>query len=670
MSSARAVFWIALAASYALFGRLEPARAAEYVLLGRAVGAGERACQLGSGSWLPSGREIIRRSPPPPNWMRADFDDSAWTPLPAGPAGNGHARGSSSPGSLWVTPGAPPSASAAASAPVLDAGLIFAESGPTDGGARDAAGAPDACVPPDAGVRDGGVVTPLPPQCAGTLYLRRHFGVSTDILARLSAAPATLILRIRYSDGFAAYLNGVELLRRRLPDAALTEPSTLASERGTVEPETHHLQLAPGQLLPEGNLLAVEVHPRAAERCPRLELELLASDAPRIVRGPYIEGLLGGALDLTLETDTPTHVTVTYGKGESRHARDRRISTAEEPASQPQTVHRIHITGLRPGNAYHYQISVSAPGEGSPRLDLPVVPLHTPPAAGRPLRFVVYGDSRSGHAIHAQAVQSILEEEPDLVLSIGDLVERGSEDSDWDRFFAVAAPLLSRLPFYLAPGNHEYARRGQGSQKLFQIWSRQFPHQAVPPVVLPLHLQASPRPPSGDSLAETGPRGFYSFDVAGVHFVALDSNQLRSGEQLRWLEADLERAQGRRPRAVVAFMHDGPYSMGWHGDNSTLVRDYVPVFERHHVNVVFSGHDHDYERGRRGRLDYIVTGGGGAELRPLKCGVPGKRRCKHPPLAFYNEHNYVVVEVLPGALRLCAKRPDGSPLEPCQLLRR
>jgi hypothetical protein len=110
--------------------------------------------------------------------------------------------------------------------------------------------------------------------------------------------------------------------------------------------------------------------------------------------------------------------------------------------------------------------------------------------------------------------------------------------------------------------------------------------------------------------------------------------------------------------------------MGWHGDNSTLIRDYVPIFERYRVSMVFSGHDHDFERGRRGKLDYIVTGGGGAELRPLKCGVPGKRRCKHPPLAFYNEHNYVSVEVLPGALRVCPKRPDATPLEPCQLVRR
>ena len=654
------------------------ASAAEYVLLSRGVQSGERARQLLAGAWLaPSSVMGPRPSPPPANWTRPDFDDNTWTPLPISPPPSAHPGPPPPGGTLWVTASAgsktpPPAPTMTTATPATgasgDGGLIFSDEQNADGGVRDASLPVDASTPSDGGVRDGGP-PPLPPPCAGTLYLRRYFGVSAAALGRLSAGPSTLDLRIRYSDGFAAYLNGVEMVRRRLPDAAATEPSTLAFERGTVEPETHHLQVPPGLLLLENNLLAIEIHPRAAERCPRAELELIGSDGPRITRGPYIERLLDGALDLALETDTPTHLEVIYGKGEERRSRDRRVASTDDPAALPQTVHRVHLKGLRPGTAYHYQVTVVPTTAGTSRVELPLVSLHTPPGTLRPLRFIVYGDSRSGHAIHAQVVQAILDEDPDLILSIGDLVERGTEDSDWDRFFSVAGPLISRVPFFLAPGNHEYARRGQGAQKVYALWSKLFLPQPMPPAQAPLHVMATPRPTS-DALGDTAPRGYYSFDVAGVHFVALDSNQLRNGEQLRWLETDLERVRPRHPRALIVFMHDGPYSTGWHGDNGTLIRDYVPILERHRVNVVFSGHDHDYERGRRGRLDYIVTGGGGAELRPLKCGVPGKKKCKHTPLAFYNEHNYVSVEVLPGALRLCAKRPDATPLEPCQLLKR
>jgi hypothetical protein len=174
---------------------------------------------------------------------------------------------------------------------------------------------------------------------------------------------------------------------------------------------------------------------------------------------------------------------------------------------------------------------------------------------------------------------------------------------------------------------------------------------------------------SAPEIVGEGLRGFYSLDIAGVHLVAIDSNQLHRREQLHWLAADLQAAEGRRVRATLAWMHDGPFSTGYHGGNSTAVRDLVPLLEHYHVSLLVSGHDHNYERGRRGTLNYVVTGGGGAELRPLRCGVPGKRKCKNMPLAFFNEHHYVRLDVLPGALQLCPRRLDGSPLEDCQTVR-
>ena len=678
---------------------LSRAHAAEHVLLPRTVGSSEHARMLripppwpaatvadaGLGVSLPAAPVSVPPQPPA-DWVRPEYDDSAWTPSPPQTPSSAAAA----PGTLWLSPGASTSSPAATSSspaatprPVpatgsepSDGGLIFAEDTQPDGGssrrgitpASPDAGSDGAAARPStsgasgASSVDGGTQPAPPPACAGTLYLRRRFAVAVDLKGL-----SLLTLRARYSDGIVAYLNGVEVVRRRLP-AAPTDGLSLALERGPVEPESHHIPLAPGLLLPEGNVLAVEVHPRAVERCPRVELEITASDGPRVVRGPYIERMLGGVLDLALETNTPTYLSLRYGKGDTGSSRDRQL--ADDPRAPPQTSHRVRLTGLRPGTTYHYQLTIASPT--GQRSELPLVSLHTPPASGRPLRFVVYGDSRSGHSVHAQVVQSLLAEDPDLILCTGDVVERGTEDSDWDRYFAVAAPLLERIPVFMAAGNHEYALRRQGAQRLFQLWDRLFVPQT------PVTSSSSPAPAMLAQLREKSPpldeaslpRGFYSFDQSGVHFVALDSNQARNIEQQRWLEADLSRATLRRPRAIIVWMHDGPYSMGWHGDNGSLIRDYVPIFEKYRVSIVFSGHDHDFERGRRGQLNYIVTGGGGAELRPLKCGVPGKRRCKHPPLAFYNEHNYVSVEVLPDSLRVCPKRIDGTALEPCQILRR
>ncbi|MFO0573845.1 MAG: metallophosphoesterase [Polyangia bacterium] len=672
----------------------------------------------------PRGRQLRGFAAPPVGWQQPEFDDRAWTEQPL----TVPSTSQPSPGSTWVTPAASTSTSAtAAGAPGAaappDAGIVLAEDG-ADGGSRGATlplpapspGAPSepADSPPYAlvlgaasalraaaaqtfpGAPSGAAAgvpsglwassvlpeAPVFPACAGTLHLRRRFDLDPS-----AKVPGQLLLRARYSDGLIAYLNGVEVSRRRMPEAAAPQAQTpvLALDRGTVEPERLYVAVPPGLLRPQGNVLAVEVHGRSLERCPRLDLELVAVAGPRAVRGPYIERLVDGALDLTVETDLPAYAELRYGRGPAPSERDKALRPPKD--QPPQTLHRLHVEGLRAGTTYHYRLSVLS--EDGARTELPPVSFHTPPPPGRPLRIVVYGDTRSGHAVHAQLVQAILAEDPDLVLHTGDVVERGTEEGDWDRFFAVAGPLISRVPVYLTPGNHEYAPKRRGAERLFALFQTMFPPQpgsspspgpsrlGLPSrraELVPRHEPAQP-PPVGAALSDLAagaaeaPRGFFSLDVAGVHLISLDSNQLSRPEQLAWLEGDLLRLGSRKPRATLVWLHDGPYSSGWHGDSTLAQRELVPLLERHRVSLLISGHDHNYERGRRGQLSYLVSGGGGAELRPLKCGAPGKKRCKHPPQAFFNGHHYVSLEVLPGALRLCPKSLDGSPIEDCQLLR-
>src|SRR5262249_48250236 len=156
---------------------------------------------------------------------------------------------------------------------------------------------------------------------------------------------------------------------------------------------------------------------------------------------------------------------------------------------------------------------------------------------------------------------------------------------------------LASRPVYSAIGNHEYY--GGGLSRFRDLWDR-------------------PGAPS-----------WWSFDVSGVHVVLLDSEAYADPAQLAWLRADLAEAQMRRPRALVALTHHGPWSSGMHGDHPIAIADYAPMLEAARTAVIFSGHDHDFERGRVGQLNYVVSGGGGAELRSPRCDVPGRRPC--PP---------------------------------------
>ena len=53
-------------------------------------------------------------------------------------------------------------------------------------------------------------------------------------------------------------------------------------------------------------------------------------------------------------------------------------------------------------------------------------------------------------------------------------------------------------------------------------------------------------------------------------------------DQHRWLEADLTRAdqQVPKPRAIIAWMHEGPFSSGWHGDYPTAIKHLVPILQK------------------------------------------------------------------------------------------
>ena len=158
---------------------------------------------------------------------------------------------------------------------------------------------------------------------------------------------------------------------------------------------------------------------------------------------------------------------------------------------------------------------------------------------------------------------------------------------------------------------------------------------------------------------------WHSFDISGVHFVMLDSNNYRHEAQLAWLKQDLAKAKGAR--AIFAAVHAGPYSRGLHMGHSYAAEHYVPVLRENGVTLLFSGHDHLYQRGTAEGLNYMVSGGGGAPLYSVRCGKKGKPRCKIKDGMKHvaKEHHYVLITVFPRHVSACPKRVDGTPLEAC-----
>jgi hypothetical protein len=308
------------------------------------------------------------------------------------------------------------------------------------------------------------------------------------------------------------------------------------------------------------------------------DVTLTAAGTERITRRPFLQQVTdqSAIVALGLEGDDAVAVEVTTPAGKLVLSADVELETAASIDGPSTFVARLN--GLEPGTAYCYAL---------PGL-MGRMAFQTAPRAGSdaPVRFVAFGDSGTGNVDQRSVLRQIESVPFDFFLHLGDLAyERGTPTEIEAKFFRVYAPVLQSFPAYVVAGNHEYATRDAAPLR-----------QAF---VLPENGTAS------------GRERYYSFDYGNVHFVAIDT-ELIGPEQARWLERDLE---SRQPWKVV-FAHRPPFSSGEHGADAAFQQVFVPILERHRVDLVLAGHEHHYERfAGHGSVTYVVTGGGGRETR-------------------------------------------------------
>jgi 3',5'-cyclic AMP phosphodiesterase CpdA len=143
------------------------------------------------------------------------------------------------------------------------------------------------------------------------------------------------------------------------------------------------------------------------------------------------------------------------------------------------------------------------------------------------------------------------------------------------------------------------------------------------------------------------PSPYYTRTLGDVQLFFLNSN-LVTDRQTAWLEQQL--AASAATWKIVA-LHHPPYTCGGHSGNADVARRWVPLFETYGVQLVLSGHDHNYQRftGRDG-VTYVVHGGGGAGLYRLR-GCP---RSYPPRVRARYEHGFLYVSATEDRLDVSA----------------
>ena len=249
--------------------------------------------------------------------------------------------------------------------------------------------------------------------------------------------------------------------------------------------------------------------------------------------------------------------------------------------------------------------------------------------------FIAYGDTRgrrdgvSEQYEHSMVVESMLrtiksmESGPEpirFVLQSGDAVVNGRDPKQWNVSFISLINRLTTIggvPYYLAPGNHDVTSAAElnapGRLVGLQNYLRAV-GQLIPADGATRRLAGYPT---------------YAIGYGNTFVIAFDSNIAEDSTQLAWVRGQLEGLDRTRFTHVVAFFHHPAYSSGPHG-GTTIERptlavraNYMPLFRKHNVQMLFTGHEHFFEHfveryrdaaGQPRRIDQIVSGGGGAPL--------------------------------------------------------
>jgi hypothetical protein len=217
--------------------------------------------------------------------------------------------------------------------------------------------------------------------------------------------------------------------------------------------------------------------------------------------------------------------------------------------------------------------AAAQPG-GAARVDLP--------NREGSLKFGVLGDFGTGKRPQydlATQIAKAHERFPfEFVITVGDNLYGSQQPRDFQTKFEepYKALLSAGVKFYASLGNHD-EREGQTHYKLFNMDGKLY----------------------------------YSFKAPkqNVRFFALDSTY-PDPPQTAWLEKELE---GSNEAWKIPYFHHPLYSSGErHGSTSPLRAVWEPLFVKYGVSVVFSGHDHFYERMKpQKEIVYFVTGSGG-----------------------------------------------------------
>ena len=289
--------------------------------------------------------------------------------------------------------------------------------------------------------------------------------------------------------------------------------------------------------------------------------------------------------------------------------------------------YHVELSGLAQGREYRYKIGGF---EGSFRV----------PHESDVTRFLYLGDVQFQESMEeyeewGQMVRRAYQEHPDLDFAVigGDLVNSPGELPQWEAFLE-ACDVFAKLPVATVAGNHEGVHSNYTYQKLF----------ALP----------------DDAEEDQSGEEFYSLDFGNVRMLMMDSSFLTEerrqsmgkdawAKEEQRVEAWIRSRTGSCEKSwLAAVIHHPVYGMHDEDTVSPQIRRlWAPLLETGGVRIVFSGHQHLYQRTRSIHgVVYLMGNSGQRESRFFH----GNNLPEYTQQIYDRGANYQIVEA--GARRL------------------
>ena len=260
-------------------------------------------------------------------------------------------------------------------------------------------------------------------------------------------------------------------------------------------------------------------------------------------------------------------------------------------------MHKVTVAGLAAGTRYTYQLKGDNgwSEEGTFRTD----------DGDDKVNLVAVADIQASNlenflkAMRTTKKGVDTSPEMDLLLDMGDCTN-DSDNHEWNLHAEAFDGLYKNITYAPASGNHDGLGVWHWFDNMFNL----------------------DRSGSVQNLNGVN----YSYDYGNAHFTVLNTNDLASMtlSQVRWMYNDLRSTD---KDWKIVYMHKSPYTLGKDGkwpDAMFLRVVMVPLMTLCNVDLVISGHDHQYLRTKSMKCGKVVPDGEGTTY--VLCGTAGTKR--------------------------------------------